>query len=98
MIRCARLNRFASAVLAAAVIAVSCGALVAPARADAFQNDIRLWEPDTLLGRGPWTGLPLRYAEPAPAAYAAPFTGTPSKYPPTTFYGAAVVVPFVESP
>ena len=98
MIRCGRSSRLASAMLAAGILAVSCGALVAPARADAFQNDIRLWQPDTLLGQGPWSGLPVRYAEPPPAAYAAPFTGTPSKYPPTTFYGPAVVVPFAESP
>ena len=79
--------------MAAAAIAalLSLGSFVTTAAAEDFRTGIRLWTPDTLMGEGPLRGLHF-FAPPA-EAYAAPLTGTPSKYPlPTLFSGARVGV------
>ena len=59
--------------------------VVSPASADEFYNGFRLWQPNKDVRNGQWGGFYL--ISPPPLAYEAPYTGTPSKYPPPVFYG-----------
>jgi hypothetical protein len=77
--------------MAAAAIAIllSLGSFVTAASAEDFSTGIRLWAPDTFGGQGPLRGL--HYFAPPADAYAAPFTGTASKYPLQPLYSGARV-------
>jgi len=77
--------------MAAAAFAalLSLGSFVTAAGAEDFRTGVRLWAPDTLGGLGPLGGL--RYFAPPPEAYAAPFTGTASKYPLQPLFSGARV-------
>jgi hypothetical protein len=87
-------NRSLSAVFATGLVAcvlLPVGTFAGSARADEFQNDIRIWEPDNNVGNGKGGGI--YYFAPPPAAYATPFTGTPlfpPPYPPPVFYGPSM--------
>jgi hypothetical protein len=81
-------RRRSAAMLAAGAFVsalLSFGALAAPAHADEFPNGVRLWQPYD--NRGPDKGGVIYFVAPPPLAYATPYTGTPSSYPPPRFYG-----------
>ena len=85
-------HRRSTAMLAAGLLisaGLSFGAFVAQARADEFPNGVRLVQPYDSQGRPDKGGI-IYFVAPPPLAYATPYTGTPSAYPPPRFYGPGI--------
>src|SRR5258708_4380957 len=85
-------KRRSTAMLAAGLFisaGLSVGAFVAQASADEFPNGVRLLQPYDSQGRPDKGGI-IYFVAPPPLAYATPYTGTPSAYPPPRFYGPGI--------